>query len=209
MKAQEVVDSMPQKQYGTRRAFVLALRRELKSRGLPFGRATYDAAGNCRVCGESGRCPGLHTLDEIPTNRRRVFCATPDNSSSRILESMAPFKLSMADSLDIPGRIIIIAPCEGIGMRTGTAFNLGDIIAGDFHSRAAPGILPSQVVMAGGCGPSLSMVKKCRSVDCCEPSIKDGLCRGHLQACRLDAAIHDLEKRAAAARIPIPTRVCP
>lgn len=46
-------------------AFRSAVRRELEAAGLMAYRAIYDNAGNCRVCGESGRCPGWHTTTEI------------------------------------------------------------------------------------------------------------------------------------------------
>ena len=28
--------------------------------------ATYDAAGNCTICGEAGRCPGYHAIADWP-----------------------------------------------------------------------------------------------------------------------------------------------
>ena len=38
---------------------------ELRRRGIPHSPAQYDAGGNCLTCGEAGRCPGVHTFEEI------------------------------------------------------------------------------------------------------------------------------------------------
>lgn len=38
---------------------------ELRRRGIPHAPAQYDAGGNCLTCGEGGRCPGVHTFEEI------------------------------------------------------------------------------------------------------------------------------------------------
>ena len=38
---------------------------ELRRRGIPHSLAQYDAGGNCLTCGEGGRCPGVHTFEEI------------------------------------------------------------------------------------------------------------------------------------------------
>ena len=38
---------------------------ELRRRGIPHSPAQYDAGGNCLTCGEGGRCPGVHTFEEI------------------------------------------------------------------------------------------------------------------------------------------------
>ena len=38
---------------------------ELRRRGIPHSPAQYDAGGNCLTCGECGRCPGVHTFEEI------------------------------------------------------------------------------------------------------------------------------------------------
>lgn len=38
---------------------------ELRRRGIPHAPAQYDADGNCLTCGEGGRCPGVHTFEEI------------------------------------------------------------------------------------------------------------------------------------------------
>ncbi len=58
--------------YRSKRAFTVAIRAKLRRNGVPYGNATYDDAGDCRVCGEAGRCPGVHTLDEIQDHRHLV-----------------------------------------------------------------------------------------------------------------------------------------
>jgi hypothetical protein len=35
----------------------------LKSGKIPV-KAIYDKAGNCIICGECGRCPGWHTVED-------------------------------------------------------------------------------------------------------------------------------------------------
>lgn len=37
----------------------------LRRMGIPHSPAQYDKAGNCLTCGECGRCPGVHTFEEI------------------------------------------------------------------------------------------------------------------------------------------------
>lgn len=43
---------------------------ELRRRGIPHSPAQYDAGGNCLTCGECGRCPGVHTFEEIQNAAR-------------------------------------------------------------------------------------------------------------------------------------------
>ena len=43
---------------------------ELRRRGIPHSPAQYDAGGNCLTCGEGGRCPGVHTFEEIQEANR-------------------------------------------------------------------------------------------------------------------------------------------
>ena len=43
---------------------------ELRRRGIPHAPAQYDAGGNCLTCGECGRCPGIHTFEEIQAAAR-------------------------------------------------------------------------------------------------------------------------------------------
>ena len=65
MTARDVARALPVVPNRTRYQFICALRRELRRLGIPFVQATYDAGGNCNVCGESGRCPNLHTAEEL------------------------------------------------------------------------------------------------------------------------------------------------
>jgi hypothetical protein len=41
------------------------VKRLLLKAGYNPVKASYDKAGNCKICGEAGRCPGWHTLQEI------------------------------------------------------------------------------------------------------------------------------------------------
>ncbi len=70
-KAIDYAEGLPYP-YPSHRAFTAALRAKLRRNGVPYGNATYDDAGDCRVCGEAGRCPGVHTLDEIQAHRNLV-----------------------------------------------------------------------------------------------------------------------------------------
>ena len=45
---------------------------ELRRRGIPHAPAQYDAGGNCLTCGECGRCPGVHTFEEIQQAAREA-----------------------------------------------------------------------------------------------------------------------------------------
>jgi hypothetical protein len=45
---------------------------ELRRRGIPHSPAQYDTAGNCLTCGECGRCPGVHTFEEIQKAAREA-----------------------------------------------------------------------------------------------------------------------------------------
>ena len=56
---------------------------ELRRRGIPHSPAQYDAGGNCLTCGEGGRCPGVHTFEEIQEAAREkarviIAAAGPD-----------------------------------------------------------------------------------------------------------------------------------
>jgi hypothetical protein len=50
---------------------------ELRRRGIPHSPAQYDSAGNCLTCGEAGRCPGVHTFEEIQAASRAQKGNTP------------------------------------------------------------------------------------------------------------------------------------
>ena len=42
---------------------------ELIAQGITPIKAIYDEGMNCLICGESGRCPGWHTPDELEASR--------------------------------------------------------------------------------------------------------------------------------------------
>lgn len=48
----------------THAAYAKFYRRQLIARGFDPFPATYDAGGNCYLCGEGGRCPGWHYSQE-------------------------------------------------------------------------------------------------------------------------------------------------
>lgn len=53
------------KPYRRRSDFVRAVYRWLVSKGYVPVAGLRDEAGNCRICGEAGRCPGWHTSCEL------------------------------------------------------------------------------------------------------------------------------------------------
>ena len=66
MKAIEWADLIPRRPEGYgREEYTQALARVLIGHGVRFRFTDKDAAGNCPTCGEAGRCPGLHTLEEL------------------------------------------------------------------------------------------------------------------------------------------------
>jgi hypothetical protein len=46
--------------FPSQRAYEDSILKAYRDRGIEPVRATYDAAGNCTICGECGRCPGWH-----------------------------------------------------------------------------------------------------------------------------------------------------
>ena len=60
----DIIDSLPHIPNQSYSDFKRRLKRELKKRGLEFFPASYDSEGNCKVCGEAGRCSGLHLIEE-------------------------------------------------------------------------------------------------------------------------------------------------
>lgn len=49
----------------TTTADVEKLSATLRAQGIPHSAAQYDESGKCLTCGESERCPGVHTFEEI------------------------------------------------------------------------------------------------------------------------------------------------
>ena len=58
-------------------AFAEAIAARLRKLGIPNSPAQYDEAGNCLTCGECGRCPGVHTFEEILEAARAEKGNTP------------------------------------------------------------------------------------------------------------------------------------
>jgi hypothetical protein len=71
-KAIDIADAIPFKPNRTRGQFVRAVKNALRKRGIPYVDASLDAGGNCRICGEAGRCPGVHTVDELAEAEKRA-----------------------------------------------------------------------------------------------------------------------------------------
>ena len=66
MKAMEIISRLPHKTFKSEAAYYARNKRVIARAGYHPIKATFDSAGNCVVCGESGRCPGWHTEDEKP-----------------------------------------------------------------------------------------------------------------------------------------------
>lgn len=60
----EAADQVPYKPGRTRVEFMRAVRGVLRRKGISCVPAVVDKDGNCTVCGEAGRCPGVHTHEE-------------------------------------------------------------------------------------------------------------------------------------------------
>lgn len=61
----------------TREEHIAHMSAKLRRRGIPHSPAQYDSAGNCLTCGEAGRCPGVHTFEEIQAASRAQKGNTP------------------------------------------------------------------------------------------------------------------------------------
>ena len=48
----------------TQKQYYAKTKREILRSGETPVKAIWDEAGNCMVCGEAGRCPGWHTIEE-------------------------------------------------------------------------------------------------------------------------------------------------
>jgi len=59
------------KPFDSSKAYTAAISVELRRQGIPHSPAQYDEAGNCLTCGECGRCPGVHTFEEIQQAARK------------------------------------------------------------------------------------------------------------------------------------------
>jgi hypothetical protein len=78
-----------------------ALKRALVNLGVRPVRATYDPAGNCKICGEAGRCGGWHTPGEASAAQqaRAEFERAP---TFRVLHSRPGFTaIRLPDGLTV------------------------------------------------------------------------------------------------------------
>lgn len=65
MNAHDLMRALPARTYPSESAYRRAVRRAIERTGHHAIRAHYDAAGNCIICGECGRCPGWHFQSEV------------------------------------------------------------------------------------------------------------------------------------------------
>lgn len=65
MTAIQILEQGTRPSFSSRKAFTAHVRRQIIKAGFTPVKATEDDAGNCTICGESGRCPGWHTTSEI------------------------------------------------------------------------------------------------------------------------------------------------
>jgi len=72
LKTLDIADAIPFKPNRTRGQFTRAVKNALRKRGIPYVDASLDQTGNCRICGEAGRCPGVHTVDEWAEAERNI-----------------------------------------------------------------------------------------------------------------------------------------
>ena len=59
------------KPFANKLFYTAAISVELRRQGIPHSPAQYDESGNCLTCGECGRCPGVHTFEEIQQAARK------------------------------------------------------------------------------------------------------------------------------------------
>lgn len=62
----------------TTTADVEKLSATLRAQGVPHSAAQYDESGKCLTCGESERCPGVHTFEEIQASGRAALVCPVD-----------------------------------------------------------------------------------------------------------------------------------
>lgn len=66
MKISDIIDAMPAKTYRSFASYRAAVRRHvLRTTGVNPIATERDADGHCVICGESGRCCGLHMFSEV------------------------------------------------------------------------------------------------------------------------------------------------
>lgn len=80
MTAFQILDRLPARTFPTCAAFYARNRSAIMEATGSAVRAELDTRGNCIFCGESGRCPGWHTVDEADHME-----ASPANQLSLLL----------------------------------------------------------------------------------------------------------------------------
>lgn len=60
----DIASSIPYKENRTFDEYSVEFKKQLLAGGYIATNAQYDEAGNCLLCGESGRCFGWHIADE-------------------------------------------------------------------------------------------------------------------------------------------------
>ena len=64
MTAHQILSRLPARTFPSCAAFYARNRQAIMAASGSAVRAECDEAGNCIICGEAGRCPGWHTVDE-------------------------------------------------------------------------------------------------------------------------------------------------
>ena len=65
MKAIDIISKLPHKTFESQAAYWERNKTVLEQEGFKPYQAKFDDVGNCKVCGEAGRCPGWHTIDDL------------------------------------------------------------------------------------------------------------------------------------------------
>jgi hypothetical protein len=64
MTAHQILSALPARTFPTCAAYRARNHDAVMAATGSAVRAEFDQGGNCLFCGESGRCPGWHTVDE-------------------------------------------------------------------------------------------------------------------------------------------------
>lgn len=65
MKASQIISKLPYKCFQSRTSYANRNKRAIEKAGYTPVKPHYDKAGNCVICGEAGRCPSWHTIDDL------------------------------------------------------------------------------------------------------------------------------------------------
>jgi len=78
MTAADILARFPPPRCSGWGAYRLAVRASFRRSGALALPADYDAAGYCLLCGEAGRCPGWHTVDEADSAAPHLAAMTAE-----------------------------------------------------------------------------------------------------------------------------------